>query len=232
MTRLIQIHETEGTDEERKLNEELHTPSTEASVAPSALTGYLFCPLPSNTNIQHPPPSHVRKLWTLYKQRFDPVVKILHLPTMEPRILSVVNSTARPSGSFELLLLAIYYAAVTSVNDEVCMDEFNASRQSLLSQYRQSFDTICLTTRLTESNDLPVLQALTIFLTVLRRHDAHASWLLTGLVVRVAQYSGIHRDGTLLKLSTFETELRRRIWWALLALDGPSSEDFACDPTL
>lgn len=37
--------------------------------------------------------------------------------------------------------------------------------------------------------------------------------------MRIAQKMGYHRDGELLKLSPFETEMRRRIWWQILMQD-------------
>lgn len=40
-----------------------------------------------------------------------------------------------------------------------------------------------------------------------------------GLVIRNAEKLGVHRDGTLLGLSPFQTEDRRRLWWQLQHLD-------------
>lgn len=44
-------------------------------------------------------------------------------------------------------------------------------------------------------------------------------WAFLGLVVRTAERIGLHRDGTILKLTPYETERRRRIWWQLQQLD-------------
>lgn len=52
------------------------------------------------------------------------------------------------------------------------------------------------------------------------------SWTLTGILVRVSQAAGLHRDGTLLNnRPPFETEMRRRVWWAICSLDVRSAED-------
>jgi hypothetical protein len=42
---------------------------------------------------------------------------------------------------------------------------------------------------------------------------------LSGIAVRIAQRLGLHRDGSQLGLSLFETEMRRRLWWQLLVVD-------------
>ena len=42
---------------------------------------------------------------------------------------------------------------------------------------------------------------------------------MTGAVLRSAERCGLHRDGTLLGLSPYETERRRRLWWQLQHID-------------
>jgi hypothetical protein len=42
---------------------------------------------------------------------------------------------------------------------------------------------------------------------------------MIGAVIRNAERSGLHRDGTILGLPPYETEKRRRIWWQLQHLD-------------
>lgn len=44
------------------------------------------------------------------------------------------------------------------------------------------------------------------------------------MAVRIAQRIGLHRDGTTLSLSPFETEMRRRLWWQIVILDSRSGE--------
>ncbi|KAK5080665.1 hypothetical protein LTR05_008369 [Lithohypha guttulata] len=51
------------------------------------------------------------------------------------------------------------------------------------------------------------------------RLSIQSLWSLMGLVIRNAERLGIHRDGTLLGLSPFEVEERRRVWWQLQHVD-------------
>lgn len=53
-----------------------------------------------------------------------------------------------------------------------------------------------------------------------KHYDAHAFWILTGSAVRIGQRLGIHRDGSSHNLSPFDTEMRRRVWWQIVFLDG------------
>lgn len=55
---------------------------------------------------------------------------------------------------------------------------------------------------------------------------------LTGIACRLAVGVGLHRDGLKLRMPPFETEMRRRLWWALRLLDMRASEDFGADSAL
>ena len=57
--------------------------------------------------------------------------------------------------------------------------------------------------------------------------------MMTGLVIRMAQYLGLQRDGTHFEqLTPFEIEMRRRAWWAMCMLDLRASEDQGTDLTI
>ncbi|RYP69085.1 hypothetical protein DL771_006316 [Monosporascus sp. 5C6A] len=70
------------------------------------------------------------------------------------------------------------------------------------------------------SDEELILQALVLYMTSLfRRYDRHAAWILNGVIVRMAQKMGLHRDGESLGLSPFDAEMRRRVWWQIILLD-------------
>ncbi len=61
---------------------------------------------------------------------------------------------------------------------------------------------------------------------------ARSSWTLIGLAVRIAHSYGLHQDGDGRAFSAFEAEMRRRIWWHILALDIRASLDRGSEPML
>ena len=54
----------------------------------------------------------------------------------------------------------------------------------------------------------------------LKDYDARSLWVLTGVATRIGQRSGLHRDGSALRLSVFEAEIRRRLWWQINLIDA------------
>lgn len=55
---------------------------------------------------------------------------------------------------------------------------------------------------------------------------------MNGLALRMAQSLGLHRDGSKLGLRPFESEMRRRLWWYLIARDGRAAEDHGISSSL
>jgi hypothetical protein len=181
----------------------------------------------------HPPEPQARQYWEVYKENVDPLVKVLHIPTFEPVLYDAVAHNDKVGKGLEALLFAIYYGAVTSTTAEDCIQRWGEDRTTLLNRYRVGLEQGLARANFLYCDEIIVLQAFVVFLILLRRNDdARKIWTLTGLVVRIAQTLGIHRDGSHFGLPPFEIELRRRLWWQVCILDARSSEDHGCDPTI
>lgn len=80
---------------------------------------------------------------------------------------------------------------------------------------------------------MTVIVAFALFLLVVRRHDdSRFCWSLTSLAIRLGQGMGLHRDPSHFDLPPYESEMRRRLWWGLMALDLRSAEEFGTDMTI
>lgn len=61
---------------------------------------------------------------------------------------------------------------------------------------------------------------------------SRASWVLTSTVIRIAQAMNLHRDGDGHRFSTFEAEMRRRLWHFITVIDIRAAEDRGSDAIL
>lgn len=210
----------------------------EPGVNPALATnhqGWLFGFSSQNIDLLtlHPLPNQIVNYWEAYKDRVDPLVKVLHIPTIEPTVLSAASHLSNLSKGFEAMLFAIYYGATTSLSPQDCLRKLGEEKSVLLSRYRFAVEQALARANFLTTEQAIVLQAFVIFLICLRRNsDARVIWTLTGLVVRIAQTIGIHRDGSHFGLPPFEVEMRRRLWWQVCILDTRASEDHGCDPTI
>ena len=181
----------------------------------------------------HPTPTQLFVLWEVYKENVDPVVKILHRPTVKNVLISASAGTEHLNKATEALLFSIYYAAITSLTSAQCLSLLGEDKESLESKYRFAVEQALARAGLVNSQSMMLLQAFVLFLVCVRRQDdTRFVWTLSGLALRLAQAIGIHRDGSNFGLGPFETEIRRRLWWHICILDVRSSEDHGTDPSI
>lgn len=60
-------------------------------------------------------------------------------------------------------------------------------------------------------------------------YNPHVLWSMCGVLSRIAQRIGLHKDGSKLGLSVFETEIRRRTWWRILVTDSTIGHMAGCE---
>ena len=195
---------------------------------------------PNQSYVLHPSPDRTLKLWQIFLTNVNPLMKIVHQPTLQHSIESIADIEHIPRG-LEALMFAIYGAAVLSMRDGECQATFGESRSTLQSRYRLGARRSLTRARFMGSSDIMVLQALVIYLvsgipslgsivtnqvqlTMRQDLDSRTLWTLSGVATRIAQGMGVHRDGTVLGLPPFETEMRRRLWWQINLLDVNAAE--------
>ncbi|RAO67797.1 uncharacterized protein BHQ10_003809 [Talaromyces amestolkiae] len=174
------------------------------------------------------------RLWNVYITSVDPVLKILHIPTVQSTIVGIILDPKSAQSSIVALTYAIYFAAVTAL----CHDDNESivlpcEKSLLLENYKKALDQLLMPTELMRRPEIESLQALAIYATCLRVHEVGRSvWVLNGLAIRLAQSIGLHRDGASLQLGPFDTEIRLRLWWHLCVLDSRAPEDQGFQPTV
>ena len=153
------------------------------------------------------------------------MTKLVHWPTLQETIVQASTDLDNIPKGLEALMFSIYTAAVTSMEEDDCELKLDESRKTLLTRYRHATRKALARARFMATSDIQVLQAFTLYLLVMRRdYDSRTTWTLAGVANRIAQGMGLHRDGTALGVSPFETEMRRRLWWQISILDFRSAE--------
>jgi hypothetical protein len=181
----------------------------------------------------HPLPSQIPFYFETFQENVDPLVKIFHLPTMSKTMKEVKDNLGSLNRSTEALCFAIYYATITSMSVEEVQSNFGVDKISLLKKYRFGTEQALARSDFLKTSEIVTVQAFVLFLICVRRFDdSRFVWTLTGLVIRIAQSLGLHRDGTNFGLSPFDTEMRRRLWWQVCILDVRAAEDYGTDPSL
>jgi hypothetical protein len=179
----------------------------------------------SKAGLHLPPAEIIQQLWDTFVENFDPLTKIVHVPTLRPAFEKAIGNVQTISRNFQTLMFAIFGAAVLTLRDDECQRRFQETRRSMLLKYTSATEVAFARAKFMSTTSLVVLQALVIHLFSVRDiYDTRTVWTLTGVAVRIAQGIGLDRDGTVLGLSPFDTEVRRRVWWQLKSHDFRAAE--------
>ncbi|PYI15694.1 hypothetical protein BO99DRAFT_341921 [Aspergillus violaceofuscus CBS 115571] len=166
------------------------------------------------------------QLWQVYLNNVDPLLKLLHIPSVNSRIFAAINHPNQVPAGTSALLFAIYFAAVTSLPSPDTILILNQDRQSALIRFQRALEVSLHMAAFLDSPTITTLQAMTIYLRCRRNHSGGRSgWALNGLLIRSAQSIGLHRDPEHFKLTPLECELRRRLWWQICGSDNRVAED-------
>ncbi|CAK7243342.1 MAG: hypothetical protein STHCBS139747_004860 [Sporothrix thermara] len=192
----------------------------------------------ANVAVLHPPPAQIFRLWQIYLENVDPLLKITHTASLQGRI---VVAAARPDlegidPTLEALMFGIYSIAVHSMAPADCQAIFGSSKQYLLDIYQAACEQALLNSGFLRTSERECLAAFFLYLLSLGHGIDHRTlYSMLGTVMRVAQAMQIHIEfktrGTA-KLPPLEAEMRRRLWWALALFDARISELANHSPTM
>ncbi|KAG8163496.1 hypothetical protein KVR01_006793 [Diaporthe batatas] len=222
------------SDDEDEDDAEHKAPSPESHQGSHSSFGYSMSPplvlgsAPATDGLSHPPTARMKTLCEIYFRSVDPLMKILHKPTTEKAFeLYMVNPLRHPlSRATEALFFAMYFAAVTSLRPDSCLNQLGEDRRVLAVQYKQAVERALARADYLNSTSLETLQAFMIYSTCLRNYaESRASWALLAMALRLAQAIGVHRDGDGSAFSPFEAEMRRRLWAQIIVLDVRAAQD-------
>ncbi|KAK6087792.1 transcriptional regulatory protein [Seiridium cupressi] len=202
-------------------------PGSERNPMTIGFDGLLSTPHgPSDNPSFFPSRWQAAQLWQSYLNNVDGLLKILHVPTVQPKIFAAINNPKDTPQAVNALLFSIYFAAVTSLRPPYVEVILGQDRSVALDIYQRGLEVSLHMGSFLDSPTIISLQAMAIYLMCRRhRNSGRSGWILNGMLMRAAQSIGLHRDGEHFKLSPFECEIRRRLWWQIMGFDGRVAED-------
>ena len=133
----------------------------------------------------------------------------------------------------EALRFAVFYAATTSLTAPECQHKLGEDRATLLARFRCATELALARADFVNTTEMSTLQALVIFVIAIRCNDqTRLPWTLVGLITRIAQALGLHRETCIAPYPPFHREMRRRLWWRICVVDNQSASDRGTDPVI
>lgn len=112
-----------------------------------------------------PNPLHLRKYWEVFCQNVDPMVRLLHKPSIEILLDQVEKSgmTSCNPASYALMV-SICFAAVNSMHAHTVQESFGGDQKTLSQSLGQAVEQALFKAKLSQTHDSVTLQAFTILI--------------------------------------------------------------------
>jgi len=169
--------------------------------------------------ILHPHPAQVMTYWNIFKDNIDPVLRLLHKPSIEKMFMdAVATGLEHLPRATEALMFAVYLSVIVSMTPQECLRRLEQDKEVALARYRYAAEQALAKAGFMETQEFRVMQALVLFLIGVRRYDGTTFvWTMIGVALRTSQRLGLHRDGSCFGINAFDTEERRRLFWQLIS---------------
>ena len=121
-----------------------------------------------NTNVDlstlHPEPVQIFRLWQIYLDNVNPLLKVTHTPSLQGRIIEAASNVTNISPTLEALMFSIYCMAILSLVVDDCQAIFGSSKEDLLTRFQFGCQQALLNCGFLRSSDRDCLTALYFYL--------------------------------------------------------------------
>ena len=112
----------------------------------------------------HPNPVQIFRLWQIYTENVNILLKVTHTPSLQPRVIEAASDLTSVDATLEALMFGIYSTAVLSLTEENCQIIFGSSKEDLLSRYQSGCQQALWKCGFLRTSDRDCLTALFLYL--------------------------------------------------------------------
>ena len=112
----------------------------------------------------HPDTAQIFRLWQVYLDNVNPLLKVTHVPTIQARLVAAVGNLFTIDPVFEALMFSIYCTAVLSLDDEECRSILGSPREELSVRYQSGCQQALLKCGFMRTDDRDCLTAFFLYL--------------------------------------------------------------------
>jgi hypothetical protein len=111
-------------------------------------------------------PSHVQifRLWQVYSDNVNPLLKVTHAPTLQARILDAAVDTDSVSRELEALMFSIYCTAIITMSEDDCRSILGGTKTGLLRKYQDACHQALINCGFLRSRERDCLTAFFLYL--------------------------------------------------------------------
>lgn len=112
----------------------------------------------------HPDPVQIFRLWQIYLDNVNPLLKVTHTPSLQARIIEAASDAKNIHRNLEALMFSIYCMSILSLIGKECQTMFGAPKEDLLMRYQFGCQQALFNCGFLRSSDRDCLTALYLYL--------------------------------------------------------------------
>ena len=112
----------------------------------------------------YPEPKHVFSLWQTFLDRVNPLIKVIHVSTLQPRLVNIATHRVDSPRSEEALLFSIFTMAAISLAENECIALLGYAKSEAVHRFSSGVRIALKRVDLMKSHDIVLLQALVLYM--------------------------------------------------------------------
>lgn len=110
-----------------------------------------------------PSPAHAFRLWQTYLDKVNPLTKIIHVPSVQPKLVEATTDPSSIPKNVEALLFSIYVMGVVAMNERECQLQLGCGKEEAYQRFSTGCRIALMRVGILKTYDLVVLQALVLY---------------------------------------------------------------------
>jgi hypothetical protein len=107
---------------------------------------------------------HIFRLCQIYLDNFNPLLKFMHTPSLQGRIIECASNITNIDPNLEALMFSIYCMSIVSLTAEECHAIFKSQKQDLLIKFQFACEQALIECKFLRTSNLDCLTALYLYL--------------------------------------------------------------------
>jgi hypothetical protein len=112
----------------------------------------------------HPSIQILPKLWDIYVDRADPLMKLLHLPTFWTSLMNALRTPQHIPKSLQALIFAFYLATISSLEDDECQSLLGGPKSIIFTRFKRAARQALINAGFLHTSSPTTLRAYAIFI--------------------------------------------------------------------
>lgn len=117
-----------------------------------------------NISTLHPDPVQIIRMWQLYLDTINPLLKVTHTPSLQGRVIEAASNVSKINPPLEALMFGIYCISLSSLTAKECKTMFGSTKEDLLTKYQYACQQALWNCGFLRSSDRDSLTALYLYM--------------------------------------------------------------------